>query len=256
VQKPILILDYDGTIHETMHIYRPGIQEAVRWLREEKAQEIVLPSDERIQSWLGMNTKEMWQDFMPQLAENLKQEAGRKVGEVMSRMLQAGFARWYLQAAETLEHLKQQGYTMAVLSNCGEEYGRLHWKQFKMDRWMTAFFTSGTYNGISKAEILSIISNDFEKAFCTAPVGKDQLSKQDLENIKGNQYIMIGDRYSDLEAAKAIAAPMIGCLYGYGSREELQESTVLIRSITELGMAVQRCADGLKHPGNKKRTTR
>ena len=73
--KPILVFDYDGTLHETMRVYKPGIGGAVKWLRSEHGIDVNMPSDRRIKKWLGMNTAEMWEDFMPGLPPSLKAEA-------------------------------------------------------------------------------------------------------------------------------------------------------------------------------------
>ena len=48
--------------------------------------------------------------------------------------------------------------------------------------------------------------------------------------------IMIGDRLHDVVGAKKTGLPCIGVLYGYGSREELEETgaDVIVNSVTEL----------------------
>ena len=115
--KPILVFDYDGTLHETMRVYKPGIGGAVKWLRSEHGIAVNMPSDRRIKKWLGMNTAEMWEDFMPGLPPSLKQEAGRLVGRIMHEEIRAGHGRWYPGVKERLNILKQEGYAMGVFSN-------------------------------------------------------------------------------------------------------------------------------------------
>ena len=38
-----------------------------------------------------------------------------------------------------------------------------------------------------------------------------------------NQAVMVGDRLHDIEGAKAVGIDSVGVLYGFGSREELEE---------------------------------
>lgn len=45
-----------------------------------------------------------------------------------------------------------------------------------------------------------------------------------VEKLKPKQVVMIGDRKYDVLGAKAHGIPCIGVLWGYGSREELEES--------------------------------
>ena len=89
--KPVLVFDYDGTLHETMRVYKPGIEAAVRWLRSEHGVEVSMPSDQRMKKWLGMNTAEMWEDFMPGLSPSLKAEAGKLL--VSGRRRKAGYTQ-------------------------------------------------------------------------------------------------------------------------------------------------------------------
>ena len=51
--------------------------------------------------------------------------------------------------------------------------------------------------------------------------------------------VCIGDRFSDVEAGRKNGLPVVGCLYGYGSPEELRECSVLIRDIAELPAALE-----------------
>ena len=79
--KPHLIFDYDGTIHDTLRIYFPAIQRAFRWLREEKGVDVPEVPRHQAASWLGMNTRDMWNSFLPGLPMELKQKAALLAGE-------------------------------------------------------------------------------------------------------------------------------------------------------------------------------
>ena len=210
--KPVLVFDYDGTLHETMRVYKPGIEGAVRWLRTEHGVEVSMPSDQRIKKWLGMNTAEMWEDFMPGLSPSLKAEAGMLVGRIMLEEISAGRGRWYPGVREKLDLLRQKGYTMVVLSNCEREYADLNRKVFGMDRWFDAFYDCASYGYIAKEEIMKLVAADYgEKSGAQAP-----------------GFVVIGDRGSDYAAAKSVGAPFIWCAYGYGSREEFPEDGLLV----------------------------
>ena len=210
--KPVLVFDYDGTLHETMRVYKPGIEGAVRWLRTEHGVEVSMPSDQRIKKWLGMNTAEMWEDFMPGLSPSLKAEAGKLVGRIMLEEISAGRGRWYPGVREKLDLLRQKGYTMVVLSNCEREYADLNRKVFGMDRWFDAFYDCASYGYIAKEEIMKLVAADYgEKSGAQAP-----------------GFVVIGDRGSDYAAAKSVGAPFIWCAYGYGSREEFPEDGLLV----------------------------
>ena len=195
--KPVLVFDYDGTLHETMRVYKPGIEAAVRWLRSEHGIEVSMPSDQRIKKWLGMNTAEMWEDFMPGLSPSLKAEAGKLVGRIMQ---------------EKLDLLRQKGYTMVVLSNCEREYADLNREVFGMDRWFDAFYDCASYGYIAKEEIMKLVAADYGEKSGAQALG----------------FVVIGDRGSDYAAAKSAGAPFIWCAYGYGSREEFPADGIFV----------------------------
>ena len=64
-----IILDYDGTIHDTMRIYKKAFLKAYEWLVQEGKAVRREFDDSQISRWLGFNSKEMWNTFMPTLEE-------------------------------------------------------------------------------------------------------------------------------------------------------------------------------------------
>ncbi|MFQ9424899.1 MAG: HAD family hydrolase [Anaerovoracaceae bacterium] len=209
--KHSIIFDYDGTIHDTMNIYEPAMREAFRWLKESCSIEIPPVSSQRIASWLGMNKYEMWNSFLPDLPGELREKASDMVGAYMEEAVLTGKAVWYDGIGKTLEEMKRRGYSMAVLSNCQTSYARVHWQQFSMDRWFERFYDCESFAYLPKTEIIGRIESDFP-----------------------GPYVVVGDRKSDLECAKVSGSSFVGCLYGFGLREELQGSDVLAEKPEEL----------------------
>ena len=208
---PTLIFDYDGTIHDTLHIYEPVMRDTYHWLAQEGYVEEKPLAQARIAGWLGLNAKEMWEDFQPQLAEEIREQAAKRNGDGMVARVRDHEARWYASAKSTLDLLKQNGYPMIVLSNCKIAYREAHWEEFRMERWFDRFYDCESYGFAPKTQIIKEILPQYD-----AP------------------YVVIGDREKDLACARAADAAFIGCLYGYGSREELSGADALIKDIGEL----------------------
>jgi len=236
--KPVLIFDYDGTLHETMKIYAPAVYDTVRWLNTSCGVPAGEPDRAKIQSWLGMNTADMWNDFMPQLDEDLKRRAALRIGEGMRAELAAGRGGWYDGTRTMLDRLKSRGFTMAVLSNCGVSYARLHWDYFRMDRWFTAFFPCECWDHAPKRVIMRDIAEDFQAAVKKTPVKREAEECGPARGeIPGNAetdgrdgrrtFVVIGDRSSDFEGARGVDAPFIGCTYGYGTADELNGAAAM-----------------------------
>jgi len=83
---------------------------------------------------------------------------------------------------------------------------------FSLDKYLDISQCIGEREGLNK---ISIISNFIKK-------------------LKSKKAIVVGDRYYDIESGKANDCITIGCLYGYGKKEELEDADYLIEDIREL----------------------
>lgn len=215
--KPTLIFDYDGTIHNTMVTYEYAFRSTYEWLvREGEAPARELTSGQ-MACWLGINSREIWRSFLPEASEEVREAAGLRVVNLMVQQAREHKAVWYPKAEQTLDRLRDAGYRMVVLSNCKIAYREAHWEEFEMGRWFSAFYDCESYHFAPKAEIVRDIVRAFPGSF-----------------------IVIGDRKGDLECARAIESPFIGCGYGFGEEGELDGADEIAKSIRDLPEILQR----------------
>lgn len=210
MEKPVLIFDHDGTLHDSMYIFGPAVHAGERWA-EEQGYDIKPVDDEVIKSCLGLNKPDMWGTFGYGLDPDVLEEMIGHVYEEMDRILKAGEARWFNGTQEMLDVLKAQGFHMAILSNCEIKLADFYWNYFKMEKWIDKFYDCESYGFAPKTEIIKQILKDF--------------------NGKG---IMIGDRDSDLECARAGGVPFIGCAYGFGKPGELDGADAVAYSVRDI----------------------
>ena len=64
-----VFFDYDGTLHDSMHLYGPAFRRAYAALVTDGWAAPRTFSDEEIASWLGYSPAAMWASFMPELPE-------------------------------------------------------------------------------------------------------------------------------------------------------------------------------------------
>ena len=171
-----IIFDYDGTIHHTLGIYEPAFRETYQWLTEQKVTEEREIGSVEIAGWLGLNSKEMWNTFLPELDQSYKEQASRMVGDLMVRQIRKHKAVWYPGAEEMLTALKNRGYHLVILSNCKASYREAHWKEFGMERWFDRFYDCESYGFRPKTEIVQEIIREY-----------------------AGPYLVVGDRRQDLE---------------------------------------------------------
>ena len=211
-----ILLDYDGTIHDTLGVYAAGFRKAYAYLTDKGLASPKDFTDRDISKWLGFSPKEMWDTFMPNLASSEKEICTGIIGETMKELISAGEDSLYEGALETLKFLKDKGHTLIFLSNCTHEYMENNRKQFELDRFYSGFYCSEDYGYAEKPVIFSSIIKDFP-----------------------GEYLIVGDRFKDIEIGQIHGIDTVGCLYGFGSEAELEPATYKIKSIEKLKEAVK-----------------
>lgn len=206
-----LIFDYDGTLHDCIKIYAPAFRLACRHLVSLCLMENRLWTEEEIGRWLGYSAADMWNAFALGLPENEKKLCSDMIGKEMLRLTECGMAQLYPGAETVLETLKNEGFRLILLSNCKQAYMAAHRRQFKLDRYFDGFYCAEDYGWRPKTEIFPVIQRQFDGSF-----------------------LVIGDRFHDMEVAEKYRLKAIGCTYGYGTAGELSASWALAGDVTEL----------------------
>ncbi|MFW6015774.1 MAG: HAD family hydrolase [bacterium] len=206
-----IFFDFDGTIHDSSRIYVPSFRKAYNYLVKEGYSKEREWSKEQIIYWLGFTSVEMWNNFMPDLDEKVRAKASRIIGKEMLEQLSMGYGHLYDGALEVLQYLKEKGYSLIFLSNCGTSYKKKVNEVFELDKYFSDLICSEDYNFIPKHIIMNNIINNYPK-----------------------EMIMVGDRIHDIETGKQNNIITIGCTYGYGNEKELQEADYKINSIRKL----------------------
>lgn len=207
-----IFFDYDGTIHNSIKVYEPAFIKAYSYLVEEGYAPSKEWTTDEIKYWLGFSSKEMWKEFLPQLSIDIKQKASSIIkNEMEKQVLEYKMAELYDGAIDVLTYLKQKGYTLVFISNCGLNYMENNTKLFQLDLYFDHMICSEQHDFIAKHEILKKVLPQF-------PMDR----------------VIIGDRIHDIESGVKNNIYTIGCNYGYGSKEELIQSDVIIEDITQL----------------------
>ncbi|MDF2537199.1 MAG: family hydrolase [Herbinix sp.] len=206
-----IFFDYDGTLHDSMQLYGPAFRKAYDVLVKEGAAEDRTWSDQEIGYWLGYNPKDMWQSFMPDLADNIRQQCSNIIGEEMISLMNQGKAKLYKGALEMLDYLQRLGLHLIFISNCKVYYKECHNRLFQLDHYFEEMVCSAEYQFIPKHEILGQVMKQYPK-----------------------EMVIIGDRKHDMEAGKLNHIYTIGCSYGFGQKGELDNADLIIKDIKEL----------------------
>lgn len=199
----VIIFDFDGTIHDTMRIYKPAFEKGYKFLLENTDFEKRPMSDKDMSNFLGYTTTQMWEIFAPELDNGIKHKASVIIGSTMDELTKEGKARLFDTVPEVLEKLSKE-HTLAFLSNCRTSYKDMHRKVFGLNRYFKHYYWAEKYPGLPKYEIFS------------------QVIKKELGDQK---YVMVGDRHHDIEVGTKNHIDTIGCLYGFAREHEIDDAT-------------------------------
>ncbi len=210
-----LIFDWDGTLHNTLSLYGNAVRSAYRELVDAGEAPEHWYSDEDLSIYLGVNARDMWASFLPDLSEQRRDEMIQKVGRYMISLIKAGETSLYPGTEDVLDRLKAEGFRMVLLSNCTCAYMEAHREHFQLDRWFEGYYPCEAWDNAPKEEIFPHIRQEFEGDYC-----------------------VIGDRESDLIVAKVHRLHSIACTWGFGNPKEYAQADIRIDSIAELPGAI------------------
>lgn len=212
-----LIFDYDGTIHDTAHIYIPAFRTAYASLvKRRMAPERTFPEKE-IRSWLGYSPKEMWTALLPDQPWEALRDASDMITAEMVRSVADGKARLFPGSEDVLAQLKDAGYHLLILSNCRQAYLQQHRSTFQLDRFFEDYYCSEDFGYAPKYEIFP-----------------------EIRKAHPGKHLIIGDRFHDLETAEKHGLPSVACAWGYGDEDEFRRASAKLTDIRQLPETIGR----------------
>ncbi len=200
-----LLFDLDGTLIDTSAVVLPAFATTLAFLGAK------VPTADVLRATFGIPDEEIWRQLLPEGDDALRQMAyAREQAEVCTGIRQTHVL--LPDALAVLQELSSRGHTLSVASNCSQAYLEAVVSSQGLASLLTHPLCLESVGGHSKVDILFAHQAYFGSA--------------DL--------VMIGDRQTDVEAARAIGVPMVGCAFGFGNPQEVAEADVVIHHLSQL----------------------
>lgn len=173
-----------------------------------------LPTLSEILPYIGLPVKEIFQNLLPYLTEEQRDEISQNVLNVLVKKIYHGEGKHYDGVQETIEYLYNKKYKIFTASNGRKSYIEAILKVNRIDSYFQ--------------EISSI---DNIRIFNKTQLVKDIIRRY---HLNPNFCVIVGDRESDKIAAKENHIHYIAAIYGHGKPSEWEGSLLRIQSLKEL----------------------
>ncbi len=206
-----VIFDMDGTLFQTATILEKSLEQAFAILRERGEWQGAAPIDE-YRNIMGVPLPAVWQELLPEKSDELKGEMDGHFLERLIDNIRDGHGALYPGVEEVLEKICSEGYSVFIASNGLVRYLEAIVSYYGLNRWVTETFSIEQAATFDKGDLVRLIK----------------------EKYAVTDGAVVGDRLSDIRAAKANGLLAVGCRFDFAQEQELKEADVVIEGFGEL----------------------
>lgn len=214
-----LAFDIDGTIFDAGEILLTAIEQGSDKLKNLRPElNISTPTMQQITSTLGYPLPEIFRMLYPELDSEGRRLYAEIWTENLVSLILARKGILIDGAERIIPQLHAEGFTMLVASNGAREYVEAVLAAYNLKKY-------------------------FSEPFLYAADGygtKSGIVKEYMKVLEPGTFIMIGDRITDLDAARDNSIPFIGCAFGHAGIEEIGGEKYIVHGLDEVPGMVKR----------------
>ena len=210
----ILAFDVDGTIFSSENMIARTYQSAIENYNMSNQMNIAIPDHNSIMLEIGKPVKTIFQNLLPHLAEIERDKISDSILGLLCQKIQAGEGEFYEGVFTTIKALHEKKYTLVLASNGRAPYLDAITRFIGIHDFFQNKVTIDNFKIKTKGEILLEYSKIFQ--------------------VKPAEILMIGDRFSDYEAAVKAGSPFAFCAYGHAVKDEIPEYSLKLLKISDL----------------------
>lgn len=206
-------LDIDGTIFSSEEIIYPVYREAIDIYCRKSGLTLDVPGPERIMLEIGKPVKKIFENLFPDLADIHREAISDSILGLLCDKIAAGHGHFYPAIRETIDFIIAAGGKILVASNGRKPYIEAILNYIDILRYVIHPTYLDGMHIVTKGDILH--------AYIKLGIKKEEI-------------LMVGDRLSDLDAARAISCDFAWCAYGHAPPGEITEFAVKLEKFTDL----------------------
>jgi phosphoglycolate phosphatase-like HAD superfamily hydrolase len=221
-----LAFDIDGTIYDAGDIleeaFRYGIESFVK---TGGGDAIHVPTREEITVTLGYPLDEIFLMLFPALEAEKRDELSFICTVNLVELIKEKKGTLIDGVDETIKTLNSLNYNMLVASNGARAYVEAILETYDLKRFFSEPFIYPEGEVKNKTDIIG----------------------RYLSLHPGRELIMIGDRYTDLAAAKENGIPFIGCAFGHAGVDEIEGEKYIVHDFRDIPEMLKKIKENHGH---------
>ncbi len=213
LHKQLWLFDMDGTLFQTERVAIEAFREVFVKLRHEGVQVPENVMDEQITGIFGYTHDRLWAQLFGRglTVEEQVRADDLLLGEEV-RLIHSGRGALYPDVKETLLTLKERGATLAVASNGLSPYIEAIVDYYELRELFVGLYSAGGYHVNSKVDLVRIACAE----------------------IPHERGMMVGDRFTDVEAGLKNGLEVIGCAFGFAQEDEFRDAHRIVKRFSEI----------------------
>jgi adenosylhomocysteine nucleosidase len=206
-----IIFDMDGTLFQTDKILELSLDDTFNHLKLLGEWDTGTPI-EKYREIMGVPLQIVWETLLPLHSNQIRERANVIFHERLIENIRKGQGALYPKVVEALTFLKDTGFTIFIASNGLTEYLKAIVDYYDLDTWVTETFSIQQIDSLDKGELVKVI----------------------VDKYSITSGAVVGDRLTDINAAKANGLLAIGCNFDFAKVEELAVADLVIDDLIEL----------------------
>lgn len=213
----MILFDLDGTLWDSSAQVAESWNLIFREYGATVAPDVTLPvlTADDLRSVMGKTMEEIARIIMPGMEPDKRSTLFKKCEQFEVEYIAASGGDLYPRVRDTLEKLKNEGYPLAVVSNCQIDYVKAFLKSMNMESYFCDYEEWGR-TGKPKSENIRLV---MERNHC-------------------DQGVYVGDTQKDKDAAFDAGIPFIWASYGFGEVDafdgKLEQFSDLIEVLSQV----------------------
>lgn len=206
-----VIFDMDGTLFRTDLILELALDETFDYLRQNGEWTGSTPIDE-YRNIMGVPLPVVWETLLSKQTVEIREAADAYFLRRLIENIHNGNGALYTGVLELFEQLNQLNHPIFIASNGLVDYLQAIISHYELDRWITETYSIQQIDTLNKGDLVAEI-----------------VKKYELQDG-----FVVGDRLSDIMAARANGFISIGCRFDFAQEAELKEADYVVNHLSEV----------------------